>query len=317
VTAAVVRRALILTLLCATGVPAQTAVRVRVDNDAFNFWLGPWDRPDEEYSSGVRLSADWAGSAFWSGSASHDALGCSPDRSRCATHTFTLGQDIYTAARHIGDPTPAPGSRPDAGLLWLQESQRISRADRLDETSVTIGVTGEPALASSIQRIVHGYAPGWQRPIDWSKQLPFSTVVGIAYDHTQLWALDALEVQPHAGATVGNLLTEARAGIGLRTGWNLRDAFRPTAPSDRFEFAFVGDAALRAVAWSAVLAGDAFGTNQRVTLRPIVPELQLGFTMRYRRGSVAYIVHQTSAEYTTRNSAHQWSTIQAEWQFGR
>ena len=31
-------------------------VDVRADNDAFNFWQAPWNRPDEEYTSGVRLT---------------------------------------------------------------------------------------------------------------------------------------------------------------------------------------------------------------------------------------------------------------------
>ncbi len=298
--------------------PAQSAVRTRADNDAFNFWLAPWDRPDEEYSSGVRLSVDWAGPTFWTKAFDHDALGCSKGRERCVARTLTLGQDIYTAARHIDEPVPPAGSRPDAGLLWLQEAERIARADRLDELSITLGVTGEPGLASSIQRIVHGYAPGWQRPIDWSRQLPFEPVVGFAYDQRRLVALGDLELQPHAGATVGNLLTEARAGLGMRGGWNLREPFRPLSPTRRVELAFTGDATLRAVAWNEVLSGRMFsGASPHVTLRPLVPEFQLGVVARYGPGALSYVVHQTGAEYTTRTTAHQWSTIQVEWQFAR
>jgi hypothetical protein len=118
--------------------PAQSAVRARVDNDAFNVWLGPWDRPDEEYSNGVRLSVDWAGPAFWWKRFDHDALGCATGRDRCVSHTLMLGQDIYTAARQIGEPLSPVCSRPDAGLLWLQESERVARDDRLDEFSITI-----------------------------------------------------------------------------------------------------------------------------------------------------------------------------------
>ena len=76
------RRARLALCLGATTASAQSAVRTRIDNDAFNFWLGPWDRPDEEYSSGVRIAADWAGPAFWSKRFGHDAPGCAPERDR-------------------------------------------------------------------------------------------------------------------------------------------------------------------------------------------------------------------------------------------
>jgi hypothetical protein len=108
------RRAPLVLCLGAVTAPAQSAVRARVDNDAFNVWLGPWDRPDEEYSNGVRLSVDWAGPAFWWKRFDHDALGCATGRDRCVSHTLMLGQDIYTAARQIGEPLSPVCSRPVA-----------------------------------------------------------------------------------------------------------------------------------------------------------------------------------------------------------
>jgi hypothetical protein len=51
---------------------AQTphVLLLRVDNDAFDFWMMPWNRPDEEYSSGVHITYDggdvprWARGSF-------------------------------------------------------------------------------------------------------------------------------------------------------------------------------------------------------------------------------------------------------------
>lgn len=312
------RRALFLLCVSAFAANAQSGIHARADNDAFNFWLAPWARSDEEYSSGVRLAVDWAGPAFWSKRLEHDALGCSAQRDRCMSHTLTLGQDIYTAARRISEPIPPAGSRPDAGLLWLRETQRVAFADRLDELSVTLGVTGEPALASTTQRIVHGYAPSYQRPIDWSTQLPFEPVIGVDYDQRRLVKTGDVELQPHAGVSVGNLLTEARAGIGARVGRNLREPFRPLSPVDRLEVAVSGDATVRAVARNEVLSGLLFsGAGPHVPLRTIVPEFQIGISARYGAAALSYVVHQTGPEYTTRRGAHQWSTIQLDWQFAR
>ncbi|MEP7000546.1 MAG: lipid A deacylase LpxR family protein [bacterium] len=294
---------LALATLCAASIPAQSAVRLRVDNDAFNFWQPPWNRPDEEFSSGVRLSVDYAGPAFWM------------KRGGVAEHTWTLGQDIFTAARTALQPTPPPGSRPDAGLLFLQNQQRVARLDRLEETSLTLGVTGEPSLASSTQRIVHGFTADWQRPIDWSHQLPFEPKLNVAYDQTRRRGSRAVEVNPHAGGSLGNLLTEVRAGIGARTGWNLSHPWMSATPQSRVAFDITTDATLRAVAWNGTLSGDTFRSSQHVTLRPFVREYQLGFSARVDRATVAYVVNQRSAEYTTRSAAHQWSSLQTQWQF--
>ena len=144
-----------------------SAVRERADNDAFNFWQPPWSRPDEEYTSGVRLSVDYAGPAWWSHVGSDGD--CRGAVMRCSTRTFSLGQDVYTAERHLNEPTARPGSRPDAG---------------------------------------------WQRPIDWSRQLPFEPGLVASYDQRRYIALSGsnrdrgAELKPHAGASLGSILTE-------------------------------------------------------------------------------------------------------------
>ena len=309
-----------LALVCASSSAAQTAVRVRVDNDAFNFWQPPWDRPDEEYSNGVRVSADYQGLPFWALWMKRDnkkSVTCIAARDRCVDQSWTLGQDIYMATRQPGDPTPLAGSRPDAGVLWLQHVLRIAHPERLDELGVTIGVTGEPALASTFQRIAHGIASGWTRPIDWSKQLPFEPVFAVTYDVHGLARMGGLELQPHGGASFGNLLTEARAGLGARTGWNLASPFLPVAANNDYGVAVVADITARAVAWNETLSGTVFRPSPHVPLRPLVAEWQIGISARLKQATFSYIVHQTGAEYTTRTSPHQWSSLQVTWVFGK
>src|SRR5471030_3067295 len=89
-------------------------------------------------------------------------------RAACATRTFSIGQDMYTGKLVPGDTTRESGTRPNAAWLYLQESSRIATADRLDETSVSIGVTGPPALGQEMQRFFHNLAPDLNRPLNWS-----------------------------------------------------------------------------------------------------------------------------------------------------
>lgn len=298
------------------GGQAQRVVRVRADNDAFNFWQAPWNRPDEEYTSGVRLTVEYAGRAPWTRRRGNDRGACKEPRARCAEHSYALGQDIYTAVRSREQPTPLPGARPDAGVLWLSASNTLETPDKVEEVRWTVGVTGRPALAAPVQRFFHDFAPGWNGPIDWSTQLPAEPVFATSYDQRRSRTLGSVELQPHAGASLGTLLTEARVGLGARVGHDLRLPGR-LSRDRRAAWALVSDATLRGVARNEALSGTFFRPSGRVALRPLVSELQAGLHVRWRGISLAWIAHQTSAEYVTRHGTHAWSTLEAAWWPGR
>jgi len=292
---------------------AQRSVSVRADNDAFNFWQAPWNRPDEEYTSGVRLVLDYAGNARWARRGHEEPTACADALDPCAEHSYTLGQDIYTAVRSRLQPVPLPGARPDAGVLWLSSSNRRATAGRVTDLRWTVGVTGRPALAAPLQRFFHNVAPGWNGPIDWSKQLPAEPVFALSYDQRLLRTTGALELQPHAGASLGNLLTEVRAGLGARAGRSLSSPRRIAAKDRPLTLTVVGDATVRGVARNETLSGTFFRPSVHVALRPVVTELQLGTTLRWRELGVSWIAHQTSAEYRARRGPHAWSALEASW----
>src|SRR5215210_1174818 len=72
------------------------AYQLTWDNDAFNFWIPPAVRPDYEYSSGVRLAVELAGSPGWSRLASAAAPCAAADsagdaEAGCASTTLEVG----------------------------------------------------------------------------------------------------------------------------------------------------------------------------------------------------------------------------------
>ena len=115
-------------------------MRVRADNDAFDFWQAPWYRPDEEYTSGVRAQLDYAGYSWWGRALHGPAEPCHPGSEHCSSRTYAFGQRIYTSALQVGDTVAPPGSRPNAGWLYLEEATRVATRSSLVESSVTIGV---------------------------------------------------------------------------------------------------------------------------------------------------------------------------------
>lgn len=291
----------------------QRAVTVRADNDAFNFWQYPWQRPDEEYTSGVRLTLDFDGAAPWVKRFAKALGACAVEQRNCASHSWAFGQDIYTAVRPKNVAVATPGGRPDAGVLWVSSATRLARANRLSEIGWTIGATGAVSLAEQTQQFFHDLAPAYNRPIEWRNTVPGEPTFALRWDERRLRRFTSADVTPHAGASLGTLLTEMRAGVGARLGRDLAHPWAVAARHDGVAVWLEGDATVRGVVRNEVLSGAFFRTSAHVPLRHIVPELQLGIHGRAGAFEAAYVVHQTGAEYRTRSTAHQWSTLQLRW----
>jgi hypothetical protein len=309
--------ALALALLLPAAARAQRAVTIRADNDAFNFWQYPWSRPDEEYSSGVRVSVALDGAAPWTRPVARFLGRCADGLAPCVSHSYELGQDIYTAARPKNAAIAPPGSRPDVGVLWLRGTTRLARETDLNELGWTVGITGNPSLAEQTQRLFHAIVPRYNRPITWGTTLPAEPVFSVQYDRRRMMFVRALEIEPHGGASLGTLLTEARFGVGARIGRVLQHPWRIGPVDKAFAFELTGDATLRAVARNEVLSGTFFRSSARMTLRPLVSELAGGVRVRWRGLDVSWIAHQTSAEYTARRAPHVWSTLELTWRPSR
>ena len=299
------------------------SVSMRADNDAFNFWQAPYRRPDEEYTSGVRGSLVFFGAAPWERWLHRAAASCGESDTPCATHTYSIGQDIYTGKLVPGDTVRLPGTRPNAGWLYVQESSRIAKPDRLDETSITIGITGPGALGKAMQNAFHSIAPAFNRPDNWTVQLPFEPGIILAYDRTQrMFVAGAGEqfsgdVEPHAGVSLGNILTEARTGVRVRGGFRLQHPWQAVTESSTPEISFFADATIHGVARNEFLAGTLFHPSAHVQERPFVPEYQMGFSVRWERLTASYSLDQTQSEYVTRPNGHAWSRLGVDWRIER
>ena len=299
------------------------AASVRADNDAFNFWM-LYLRPDEEYTSGVRGTLEYAGAAPWERWLHPRVVACAAGVQRCATHTYALGQDIYTGTLLApADTSYVPGSRPEAGWLYVQEVSRVASRDGLDETSVTLGVIGPPSLGAAGQRVAHGWGPDFNNTFNWSAQLPFEPGIILAYERTQRMLVFGEggpfggDVEPHAGASLGNILTGGTAGVRARTGFRLRHPWLIAAPSSTPEVSLFVDATMHGVVRNEFLAGTMFRPSAHVQERPFVPEYQGGISLRWRGWTAMYSIDQTESEYVTRATGHSWSRLAVEWRFDR
>lgn len=298
--------------------PLPQTVTLRIDNDAFNFWTTPWERPDGEYTSGVHITYEGGAAPRWAPSFLRAGVPCSFDLTACHTRRLEIGQDIYTPLLRKDNPPP-PTARPNAGWLYVSQSALSLKSGRSDELTVALGVTGPPSLARFTQELAHSAAPEFNRPIDWSRQIAFEPGVIVRYERKQraFTAGEKLGVDliPSFAASVGNVVTDAEIGLQSRTGINLRHPWLPqTGPT---ELALTGSVSTRLVVRDLFLDGNTFRPELRVGHRPIVTTGDLSLELRHKRLRLIYRTVTTSRAYDGGPRWHPWSSMVASYTFTR
>lgn len=284
---------------------------LRTDNDAFDFWMLPWNRPDDEYTSGVHITYDGGDAPWWARSFLRGDGVCTIGAHACRSARAELGQDIYTRDATLSDPRVIERSRPSAGWLYLSQSARSLRERRSDELTLTIGVTGPPSLARFTQRLAHSAAPTFNRPTDWSRQIDFEPGVIVRYE--QRWQAGAVlgplgfDIVPRGVASIGNVLTAAELGVQMRTGWRLPHPWLPEAGGA--SVALVGGISAQAVAHNLFLDGNTFHSSPHVGHEPFVGSGEVGVELRYRALSLAYRAVSDSRAYAAGPRWHPWASM--------
>jgi len=295
------------------AVPLPHTLSLRTDNDAFDFWMLPWNRPDDEYTSGVHITDDGGDAPWWSRSVLRGDSACTGRSRACRTGRAELGQDIYTRDATLTDPGVIDRSRPSAGWLYLSQSARSLRETRSDELTLTLGVTGPASLARFTQRLAHAVAPAFNRPTDWSRQIDFEPGAIVRYEQRRRAAADlgplGIDVIPRLAASIGNVVTAAELGLQLRAGWHLPHPWLPAAAGT--SVALVGGISGQAVARNLFLDGNTFHDGPRVGHEPFVGSGEIGIELRYRAFSLAYRAVSDTRAYAAGPKWHPWSSMVA------
>jgi hypothetical protein len=310
-------------LLAPLATRAQVVLRARLDNDAYNFWQHPAARSDEEYSNGVRLSAEMYRAPRWAKGLTKQQSSCEPrvgSRSTCVTHELSIEQDIYTPnltrAPHVVEGWEL--ERPYAAWLFVSSTARFARPRTQDELELAAGVTGEPALGQLAQSIAHSINERYTRDAHgWDTQIGFEPGVLARYRRTWLARAASargmgVELQPHAGAAVGNILTNAELGMQMRLGFAMSHPWHVPSWDSRapLEFFVVGGARQEFVAHNFSLDGNLVHANRSVQREPLVAEHTIGAGLRMGRISVAWRAVTRTREYESGPKHHSYGIMQ-------
>jgi hypothetical protein len=231
--------------------------------------------------------------------------------------SWGFGQSMFTPD-DISVAAPIPGERPYAGWLYgfygfSAEHKHNPTDSTFTNVEIELGVVGESAHAKWVQREVHQWIDG-QEPRGWDNQLKDEP--GIALSAERAWRRSfalagktAFDIAPSLGLSLGNVRTEAFAGVTARIGTDLEDTALPMrvrpslAGSGSFDTvsgwawsAFAGVYG-QAVARNIFLDGNTFHDSLSVDKKPFLADMQAGFAVRYRAVQVSYTYAVRGEEY--------------------
>lgn len=287
---------------------------IRADNDAFDFWQPPAIRSDEEYTSGAFLAWTGGDAPAWARRFAPSVIPCGPGVAHCRTRSTEIGQMMYTPRRTIAHPDPPPGSRMNAGWLYVADAARFIDGRRLNEVGVTLGVTGDESLAHFSQHALHELVPAFKRPVDWHRQIGFEPGIIARYAHVRWLGLGSagalsFDAEPKIELEAGNVSTAAATDLHVRGGWRLPHPWIPAAADAPASITVTFGGFTRFVARDLFLDGNTFGPRDGVGHTPVVNTID--GTVSAQRGRYGFVfgVSSEGRTYRTGPAKHTWGTM--------
>lgn len=228
---------------------------------------------------------------------------------------LALGQSIFTP-EDTGAEEPIDDDRPYAAWLYLgfgvvayDKAYRNYEAVNLD-----LGVVGPLAQGEFVQNTFHNIidvpeADGWDNQLE--------NEPGFVLSYERKWRFRTpgeflgmqADVLPHAGASLGNVMTHAGVGATFRIGGGLPEQdfgpprIRPSVPGSdfftrekRLGWYLFGGGEARAVARNIFLDGNTFRDSQSVEKNNLVFDLQGGAAVSYDRARLVFTTVLRSPE---------------------
>ncbi|MBW6510403.1 MAG: lipid A deacylase LpxR family protein [Desulfuromonadales bacterium] len=294
------------------------------ENDVFN-------NSDVHYTNGIRVSwipassqtPDWAIKVA-------RAVPWFPRHGE-VLHGYSIGQSMFTS-NDISQEVPSPDSHPYAGWLYCSISLSVEAGRQLDQLVLTGGVVGPAALGEQTQKVIHQLV-GSQLPQGWDHQL--HNEPGLMLSWQRSWRALAtrpvagrqLDLTPHVGMTLGNVLTYGNGGLTLRYGSNLPVDYGPPriqpglpgtshlVPAVNVGWYLFAGVEGRVVVRNIFLDGNSFRNSRSVDKEPLVSDLQFGGVILWNRIRLSYTHVLRSREFKTQETRDNFGSINISVQF--
>lgn len=238
-----------------------------------------------------------------------------------------IGQSIFTP-RDIAETEYLPDQHPYGAWLYGEFTTLIERKNTVDQFTVQLGMVGPSAGGKYAQEEIHS-AIDDQAPKGWQHQIQDEFGVVISYDKKTRALARAgshdlgMDITPNFGVTVGNIYTNARAGLTVRIGQSLNDndygppRVRPSlagtgyfAPDDGFSWYVFGGVEGRAVAHDIFLDGSLFKDDDpHVEKEDFVVDLQAGLVLQMGKTQLGLTYVERTEEFETQGIPQRFGAV--------
>jgi len=304
-------------------------LNLKFENDLFS-------GADQNYTNGIRVS--WIspeGDTIRPLQLVRDFLETfTQDTNKSTRFGLSAGQELYTP-RDRYQTNLIVDERPYAGWLYggLSLHTVTDRGEgRKDQESIEfdVGIVGPWALGEEAQNFIHDV-----RQIDtfdgWDNQI--KNELGVVLHYERKWRLfDPIQTGPlqfdaipHAGVSVGNVITQASGGGAVRWGWNLPHDFGPPSliqggaaldrqPEKTTSYYLFAAADGRFVAHNIFLDGNTFRSSHSIDKENWVGDLSLGAAVLLGRVKVAYTNVFRTKEYKGQDAMSRFGSLSVSFQ---
>ena len=309
-----------------SGLDEAGILSVQVEND---LWGSGTDR---HYTHGTRLSylsseevPEW----LYRGAGYVPVFG---RQGRLRT-SYAVGQSIFTP-EDITRSDLIRDERPYAGWAYfavgLISDHRIRdgalQSNRLDSLELNLGVVGPLSYSEQTQKEVHRLI-GSPQPRGWRHQLRNEPGIMLVYDRQwqaqylfDVWGL-GIDVTPHVGGTLGNVMTSLSTGVTLRFGRDLPSdygppAIRPSLPGSGFFhptrdfgwYLFAGTTG-RLILHNIFLDGNTYRSSHSVDRKDWVGDVQVGLVLTWGRYRLSFSNIFRSDEFEEQHDSSEFGSI--------
>lgn len=286
-----------------------TGVEILLDNDLFS-------NTDRYYTNGVQIKYRSPALAFWR---INSILPVNMKQSM-EYNSLELHHGMFTPFTTKVPPL-LKGDRPYAATMYLKFNRRADSPEKgISQTaSFDIGVMGEAALGSTLQKGVHAGLPTNDEPLGWETQIGNDIIINYNYQLLRhLASSGPVSVYSITSGSLGTLNTSAETGIGIKIGTdkyflaplpqNFNNLNRITG--SKWHFIFESNFTTRVVGYNATLTGGIMNKNNIYVLKPeeierLLFTAEAGITVKYSRFGVRLAQYYLSNEFKE-GTNHFW-----------
>jgi lipid A 3-O-deacylase len=305
-----------------------------------DFFATPFHHTDRHYTQGLKFTYQQGDDDVprWTKGLSDDfpAMGFKPQTLRLG---FVFGQNIYTP-QDLQQRAVVTNDRPYGG--WLYTGMYLQREGTtygwdipvMETFEVDGGVTGPPSLGEATQVTFHHAFFPRSIPNGWHNQI--DTEPGMLLKYQRLWRLSTgeeaahyIDLIPHIGGEVGNIMIFGNIGAALRAGVNLPDDYgiqiidSPVSAnggispaSKPFSMYVFGSVDGRAVGQNVFLDGSTLRQSPSVDRIPLVADLISGIAIRlFTHVEISYVRVVRTHEFVGQRDADVFGSLEAKAMF--